>query len=685
MKARLLATVALLATAGNTVPDPHANGHAPPYGPSHTSPAHDAHQPATLPLADPDSSIPITTARLPGFAPDLAERLLPRGSDMWASSAQKDVLGRLATAPVGQRQSARWDYAIAMMADNHVPEALGALDTMLTDDADMALVPAFRLARGAALARLHRNADALAMLTDPMLAPNSEACLWRMMSYAQTHRYETAIAEVRCALPAINGRKRSDAAPFIRAASLAALRTGRRKTALRWLALLPDGDHGANLLRGQALIGEGDVRAGRLRLDRVRANGSTEERMEAELALVEALSARGQMPAAEAQKRAERILFLWRGGEIEERALNLAYQLAEKRKDDVAILRLGGLLLRYGDTQGRGTQILKASQERLFAILQPDSGLSLADASGLFWDNRDLAPTGPDGDRLLELLAGRLSQAGLYERAADLLSYQMRARAKDIEKGPISEKVARFYILAGYPGRALMALRESDQPAYPPAILNARRRMAAIALYRLGKTDQALAMLADMPDMGALRGELLWRRRDWRGLVAKLGTPAKKAGLSEVDQALVLRHAVALAMTGQESALAGLRAHYGDAFARLPSAAAFELLTGPVEAMTSDSIARAMAAIPSVAVAGDAEALLDAPRQKDDATPPTVALAERPATPKPVETAAAEKPVKAKPPKGKPVEAKEKPAKAHAEKPAEAAHGKASTGAEPHK
>ena len=50
MKARLLATVALLATAGNTVPDPHANGHAPPSEPSHASPAHDAHQPATPPL-----------------------------------------------------------------------------------------------------------------------------------------------------------------------------------------------------------------------------------------------------------------------------------------------------------------------------------------------------------------------------------------------------------------------------------------------------------------------------------------------------------------------------------------------------------------------------------------------------------------------------------------------------------
>jgi hypothetical protein len=74
----------------------------------------------------------------------------------------------------------------------------------------------------------------------------------------------------------------------------------------------------------------------------------------------------------------------------------------------------------------------------------------------------------------------------------------------------------------------------------------------------------------------------------------------------------VLRQAVALNMVGNETELAKLRTRYAAAFARSSSQAAFALLTGPVEAMSSESIARAMVAIPSVSVAGPFEPLLNA-------------------------------------------------------------------------
>lgn len=340
--------------------------------------------------------------------------------------------------------------------------------------------------------------------------------------------------------------------------------------------------------------------------------------MEAELTLVEALVARHQMPPAEALKRTERILFLWHGGDVEQRALSLGYELAERQRNDVAILRFGGMLLRYGEPGARAGAILAACQQRMFAVLDPASRLKLADAAGLFWDNRDLAPTGPQGDRMLDLLASRLAGAGLYERAADLLSYQMRDRAKDVEKGPVSAQVARLYLLGGLPGKALLALRESEQPAYPPAILDARRHVQTIALYQLGRAGEAIAMTEDRPDMAALRAEMLWRRRDWRTLAGEGGALPAKGALSSVDQALILRRAVALAMLADERGLGALRARYGAAFARLPSGPAFALLTGPVNAMTGDGIARAMAAIPGVSVAGADDDLLDAERQGGD-------------------------------------------------------------------
>jgi hypothetical protein len=105
---------------------------------------------------------------------------------------------------------------------------------------------------------------------------------------------------------------------------------------------------------------------------------------------------------------------------------------------------------------------------------------------------------------------------------------------------------------------------------------------------------------------------MLWRRRDWQGLVAHLGGGGSVRSLSSAQQAIILRQAVALNMLGRETDLAKLRARFGAAFASSPSAAAFSLLTGPLDKMTPDAIAQAMAAIPTASVAGEYEALLNA-------------------------------------------------------------------------
>jgi hypothetical protein len=285
--------------------------------------------------------------------------------------------------------------------------------------------------------------------------------------------------------------------------------------------------------------------------------------------------------------------------------------------DGAAALSYGATLLRYAKAPKDAAAMLAACQAQLVTALADDSKMPLADAVGLFWNYRDLAPSGAQGDALLMQLAKRLADARLYERSADLLAYQMNSRALDVEKGPVSERAARYYILAGKPDRAIRTLRASDQPMYPPEMLAARRRVEAVAYFQLGRVSEALAILDDMPDMASLRSEMLWRRRDWQGLVARLGGFSQGKALSPVDQAVILRQAVALSMTGKGADLAKLRARYGAAFAASSSAAAFNLLTGPVDAMTSEGIARAMAAIPSASVAGEYEEMLDAKPVED--------------------------------------------------------------------
>ena len=75
---------------------------------------------------------------------------------------------------------------------------------------------------------------------------------------------------------------------------------------------------------------------------------------------------------------------------------------------------------------------------------------------------------------------------------------------------------------------------------------------------------------------------------------------------------MILRQAVTLGMLGREAQLAQLRARYADAFAALPSAGAFEMLTRPAKEIDADSLVTAMAAIPAVSPAGAYADLLEA-------------------------------------------------------------------------
>ena len=163
--------------------------------------------------------------------------------------------------------------------------------------------------------------------------------------------------------------------------------------------------------------------------------------------------------------------------------------------------------------------MLAGLHARLRAVLGPESRTPIAEAAGLYWDHRDLAPAGAEGDALAGRLADRLQIAGLYARAAELLEYQLTSRVRDVARGPLSAKVASLHILAGRPDRALGTLRATDDAAYPDAMLWERRRVAAAALQLTGRTAEALAVLGDVPGGARIAAEIQWKAQDWAGLV----------------------------------------------------------------------------------------------------------------------------------------------------------------------
>ncbi|MBA17825.1 MAG: hypothetical protein CMN73_15980 [Sphingomonas sp.] len=599
---RTVSLLALALAAGSPLsasepekPAPDATAHS---GPSTETPA----KAAEAPSGD---------TALPRFAAELAQRPMFVGAAAWRPEG--DARARWMSAAPAKRQAARWDYARALIGTGRAPEALGMLTLMEEDDADLALVPVFQLAKGIAQLQLRRPAEAMAVLSGAELRDNAEACAWRMRALAALGRDGEALQQVNCALPAINGRRDASRIPFILAAADAAGRAGRPGMALRWLSPLTDRDPAANVLRGRAYLAMGEVQAGRLRLERVLIDGTEEQKADARLALVEGEIDHGALSPAEAIGKLETVRYSWRGGPIEERALRREFMLAMANHDTLATLRSAATLIGYFEPRSDAAELLEQARTALFAVLAPDSSVPLAQAAGLYWDYRELAPAGPDGDRLVDRLADRLQEAGLYERAADLLDHQLRERAQDVVQGPLSIKVASLRILAGQPERAIRVLQETEQPGYSDEMIWDRKRVEAVALHVLGKPEAAMAALDSVPGGELLRAEFEWKDADWERFAATNGAALPGRGpLQAPQQAQILRQAIALAMLGREDGLVALRNRYGSAFEKLPSAGVFDVLTRAVGSVDPATVSAAMGEIPSASPAGRFADLIDA-------------------------------------------------------------------------
>ena len=569
---------------------------------------HAAPEPA--PTSKPGLNAPAAT--LPPFAAELAQMPMITSGEGWHGETGDAGWALLASSRPENRQLRRWNYALGLIGEGRGADALGVLDVMQASDRDLGLVAPFLLARGVALTLVERDEDAVSALSAEELTANPEACAWRMRALAHAGDAQASIRQVNCALPAINGRSPDARAPFVLAAAGAAIDAGQPKPALAWLKLFDDRNAEANVLRGRALIATGDPQGGKLRLDRAAISGDAAIKAQAKLGTIEAGLATHSLAPAEALKQLDALRFGWRGGAIEQRVLEIQLRLANEAHDLRGQLRAGAALVRYFKLGAKAAPMLAELQAALAAALAPDSGVPLPEAAGLYWDYRELAPAGADGDALVLRLAGRLQDASLYARAAELLQYQLTQRAQDVAQGPLSVKVASLHILSGRPDRALDAIRTTEQPSYSAAMRQDRKRVEAVALLRLGKVDAAMAALDGLPDAHAIRAEMRWQVKDWGSFVTENALPAPKAGLSEPAQAAILRQAVALAMLGREDQLEALRARYAAAFKTLPSGQAFDVLTRKVGSIDPAAIGAAMSAIPQASPAGATGDLLDA-------------------------------------------------------------------------
>jgi hypothetical protein len=348
----------------------------------------------------------------------------------------------------------------------------------------------------------------------------------------------------------------------------------------------------ARVLQARLAAARGDGKAALAVLDEV-ANAPYEA--PAVLAVFHATwlrKASGEITPLQAAEILEALRFRWRGDAIEIETLQelgVIYAEAKKWREGFTVMRQGAL--RFVDLpMARDMRVTMGELfARLFLKGEADE-LEPIQALGLFYDFSDLTPIGPDGDRMVRTMAGRLAKLDLLEQAAQLLQHQVQERLEGIGRAQIAADLAGIYLSDKKPEKALAALELTRQPNMPAEMLSQRRVLEAKALLDLGRIDHALEILERDRSEPAqrVRAEAAWRDRDWPRAAAELrqvlAMRPKNAALEDADRAAILRAAIAMTFADDTKGLAALRSAWLAPMSTTADAESFDVVSAGIDA-----------------------------------------------------------------------------------------------------
>lgn len=532
----------------------------------------------------------------PLFAPEAWQR---GGLETFTDSRQQLQMNIVEAADV-ERPRAQLDLARFFFANGFGPETLGMLEMLQAAQPDLEGWPEFKALRGASRFLAGDLAGARADLMDPALIDNGEAALWRAAIDAEQRNWPQASRGFRdnAAILARYPEPLQSRLGFLGAE--AALQTGDMAVAKRILDKIEqkigiDSEDipALHFLRGEQLrqTGETDRAAEELKaayhgLDRL-------YHAKAGLALVNLELAEGRMSPAAAVERLAGLTYVWRGDELE---AAIRQRLAEVQ---VAAGNYAEGFNTMKENAALASDPAKAEQitqdmQRTFAELFKDGAARLPtmDALGLYDQFRELTPVGVAGDEMIRQLAERLIQLDLLGKAADLLQHQVAYRLSGMDKANIGTRLASVRLLDNKPEEAIQALEMSNVPGIPAETQAERRIMRAKALAEMGKSSEAVQLLAqdDSREANLLRVDIAWRSQNWAQAATALGKivgppPAPNQPLKPDTSQMVLNRAVAMALGGDSTGLGILRREFGAVMDKGPDADAFRLLTRPEQAV----------------------------------------------------------------------------------------------------
>lgn len=509
----------------------------------------------------------------------------------WRARADAAAVSEVAR---GQRTRARMQLAEFLIVNDIAAEAVGILDAVAMDDANAATGARYLLLKALASIRMHRNADAAALLGQAVLADVPEAALWRALLDARARRWQAALiglqrnADIIDAYPdALQGVLR----PALVRAAIEMRDLAEAERALERLAALPPEDVSPalkQLLRARLDEASGLTLEAIRTYDELVANATRPIAAEARLRSVMLSIDSGKLSPEDALAALETLSMVWRGDEIELRAISelaSAYARSGRWRDAFHIARHAS---RFAPNHPLSRRLHDEMAERFEALFLDGKGDSLGrlEALALYFDFKEYTPPGRRGDELVRQLAERLAELDLLEQAGDLLEHQVDNRLNGAARAAVATRLAVLRLMEGKAAQALEALQKTRLAELPVDVKRARLLLEARALSDLSRTDLAIEMLEGESgvEVERLRADIFWQGRRWREageaferiLGERWRGPEPLAGQDRLD---AMRAAIAYGLADEVLSLDRLRGKFAAKMADSADATNFAFLT----------------------------------------------------------------------------------------------------------
>lgn len=521
----------------------------------------------------------------------------------------------LTEAPPEQLGVARLTLARFYFGHGLSAESLGVLRLREADDPRLAMDPQARLMKGVGEFLTDDFDNAAKNLFDPSLEGEWEAQLWHAAFAAASHDWALAARRFARTEPLIGAYLHSIRTRLRLLAAEANLGIADTAAADRYLQQIRDDsptrieEAQVAFLVGRRLQLEGDIEDAVAMWERVLTSRHPASVTRARVALLDLGMEQGTVTPEQAVQELERLRFAWRGDRFEFALLQRLGNLYIAMQD----YRPGLRALRQAASYFPGSERAQSVAQRMRDVFVD---LYLGKAAGklpplralaMYEEFKELTPPGAEGDQVVASLVDRLVEIDLLDRAAELLTAQVKYRLDGVAKARAGGRLAMIRLLDRSPGKAIEAIEFSAAPDLPSDLRRERRHLRVRALNQLGRYDSALSELGrdDDPEAWRLRADILWAKRDWTAAAAALGrlvppAPAQDTPFAEAESRAVVDLAVALTLAGEGDKLLTLGKAYGEVMRTQPAGQTFALLIGDPQPGQSKSIAEELAQVAQV-------------------------------------------------------------------------------------